>query len=275
MSAAASPESGPLKVAVVGASGSMGRLITGIVNDSEQYELYASLTSKSSLDEMIGADLVVDVTLPQVSPSVVDFAIRHDLPVLVGTSGWSSDRVASVRALVAEHGVGAIFVPNFSIGSVLSTHFAGLAARYFDSIEIVEAHHAGKIDSPSGTAVRTAETIGAARADLGPVVAPHVDQRARGQQVASVPVHSLRLRGLLAKQEVFLGSTGEVLTISHDTYSHDAYTAGIRVSLAALPKVRGIVVGLGPLLGLEPATPEEEGAVDDGAPSGQAAATTP
>ncbi|MET0589770.1 MAG: 4-hydroxy-tetrahydrodipicolinate reductase [Naasia sp.] len=275
MSADAAPPSVPVSVAIVGATGAMGRLVSRIIEETDGLRLHAALSSSSELEEMIGADVVVDVTLPQVSPSIVGFALAHDLPILVGTSGWSADRLAVMRRQVEDRGLGAIVVPNFSVGSVLSTHFAGLAARYFDSIEIVEAHHAGKIDSPSGTAVRTAETIGAARLELGPVAAPHVDQRARGQQVASVPVHSLRLRGLLAKQEVLFGSTGEVLTITHDTYSHEAYVAGIRIALAALPTVRGLIVGLGPLLGLADPGPSDDGPVDDGAPSGQAAASTP
>ena len=117
------------------------------------------------------------------------------IPVLVGTSGWSAERVARLSTVVAEvGGPGVLVVPNFSLGSVLATRFATIAARFYDSVEIIESHHQGKVDSPSGTAVRTAELIAEARRDLGPVRAPHADQRARGQQVASVPVHSLRLR---------------------------------------------------------------------------------
>lgn len=263
------------KVAVVGANGTMGRLVVRIVESTPGLELFAAIGSHDDLSAMIGADIVVDFTLPQVSQGIVDFAVEHRLPVVVGTSGWSRERIDSLRRAVETTGSGAIVVPNFSIGSVLGTHFAGLAARYFDSIEIVEAHHAGKIDSPSGTAVRTAELIGAARADLGPVAAPHVDQRARGQQVASVPIHSIRLQGLLAKQEVLFGGVGEVLTISHDTYTSDAYIGGIRLALAAAPSVRGVVVGLGALLGLEAAAPAESGPPIADGPSGQAAATTP
>ena len=128
-----------------------------------------------------------------------------------------------------------IIVPNFSLGSVLATSFAAMASRFYDSIEIIEAHHEGKIDSPSGTAVRTAELIGEARDGLGPVIAPHADQRARGQQVSSVPIHSLRMQGVVAKQQVLLGGVGEQLTISHDTLSPAAYEAGILLALRALP----------------------------------------
>ena len=128
-----------------------------------------------------------------------------------------------------------LIVPNFSVGAALAARFAEQAAVWFESIEIVEAHHAGKTDSPSGTAVATAERIAAARADLGPVAAPHTDQRARGQQVGSVPIHSLRLDGVQAKQDVLFGGTGELLTIRHETVSPSAYAAGIRLAVRALP----------------------------------------
>ncbi|NUT57489.1 MAG: 4-hydroxy-tetrahydrodipicolinate reductase, partial [Agromyces sp.] len=133
---------------------------------------------------------------------------------------------------------------------VLGTAFAALAARFFDSIEIVEAHHAGKVDSPSGTAVRTAELIGEARAAIGPVSAPHADQRARGQLVSGVPVHSLRLNGLLAEQRVVLGGDGETLTIAHSTVSPSAYEQGILLALRRAPSASGVIVGLDALLDL-------------------------
>jgi 4-hydroxy-tetrahydrodipicolinate reductase len=173
------------------------------------------------------------------------------LRVLVGTSGWSQDGIASLsRRLAGRDDTGVIIIPNFSIGSVLATAFAALAARFYDSIEIVEAHQPSKVDSPSGTAVRTAELIGRARADLGPVSAPHTDQRARGQQVSSVPVHSLRLSGLLARQDVFLGGTGETITISHNTLSPSAYESGILLALAAARTITGVTVGLDQIVDL-------------------------
>ncbi len=230
----------------------MGQLTQHIIESSNEFELVAALGSGDDLEEMIGADVVVDVTIPAVSQSVVEFAVAHGISVLVGTSGWSSDRIASLESTVAAapQPVGVIIVPNFSVGSVLATAFAARAARFFDSIEIVEAHHASKIDSPSGTAVRTAELMGAARADLGPVAAPHVDQRARGQQVSSIPIHSLRMHGIVAKQDVIFGGTGEVLTISHDTLAPTAYEAGIRLALRAASSATGVIVGLDKLLDL-------------------------
>lgn len=239
------------KVAVVGATGTMGQLFSRIIEQSAGYELYARLDSRTQLADMLGADVVVDVTVPAVSPSVVDFAVEHGIKVLVGTSGWTSQRVAALERTHADvDGVGVVIIPNFSIGSVLASSFASMAARFFDSIEIVEAHHAGKVDSPSGTAVRTAELMGAARGDLGPVAAPHVDQRARGQQVGAIPIHSLRMQGVVAKQEVLFGGPGEVLTISHDTLSPIAYERGIRIALDATRTAQGVIVGLDRLIDL-------------------------
>lgn len=239
------------KVAIVGATGKMGQLAARIIEESDEFELTAQLDSKADLSEMLGADLVVDVTVPAVSPGVVDFAVSHGLNVLVGTSGWSSERIAVLERTLADHPtVGVIVIPNFSIGSVLATSFAAMAARFFDSIEIIEAHHATKVDSPSGTAVRTAELMGTARGVLGPVVAPHVDQRARGQQVSSIPIHSLRLQGVVAKQDVVFGGNGEVLTLTHETISPSAYEAGILLGLRAARTATGVVVGLDKLIDL-------------------------
>jgi len=239
------------KVAVVGATGSMGRLVSRLVTEADDFELVASLSSKDPLSDMLEADLVVDVTLPAVSQGVVDFAVANGKNVLVGTSGWSADRIVSLEHLLADvPGVGVVIIPNFSLGSVLATSFAATAAKFYESIEIVEAHKSSKIDSPSGTAVRTAELIGKARAAIGPVIAPHADQRARGQQVASVPIHSLRMQGVVAKQDVIFGGTGETLTLSHVTMSETSYEAGILLALRAARGAEGVTVGLDKLLDL-------------------------
>jgi len=240
-----------LSVAIVGANGRMGQLAARLIEHADDLTLHAAVGSADSLDLVDGADVVLDLTLPQVSQSVVEHAVARGIDVVTGTSGWSSERITSLRRLVATHtGVGVLVIPNFSVGSVLATSFAAQAARYFDSIEIVEAHHAAKVDSPSGTAVRTAELIGEARATNGPVIAPHVDQRARGQQVASVPIHSLLMQGVVAKQDVLFGGTGEVLTISHETLSSSSYEAGILLALRSATSAEGVVVGLDALLEL-------------------------
>ena len=239
------------KVAIVGASGRMGRLVSRLVEETDGFEIFARLGSAADLAELIGADVAVDVTTPAASPAIVDFAVAHGIHTLVGTSGWSSERIIALEQTVRAHGdAGVIIVPNFSLGSVLATAFATMAARYFDSVEIIEAHQLSKIDSPSGTAVRTAELIAAARAASAPVLAPHSDQRARGQLVAGVPVHSLRLAGVVARQDVIFGGTGEVLTLTHETLASTAYEAGIRLALAAVRSATGVVVGLDKLLDL-------------------------
>jgi len=240
-----------IKVAVVGATGKMGQLVSQIVDASPEFELVAQIGSKGELSDMLGADIAVDVTLPAVSQGVVEYAVAHGISVLVGTSGWTSERIAGLERMINGNlAVGVIIVPNFSVGSVLATAFAAMAARFYDSIEIIEAHHAGKIDSPSGTAVRTAELMGSARGSLGPVSAPHIDQRARGQQVSSIPIHSLRMQGVVAKQDVIFGGTGELLTISHDTLAPSAYEAGILLALRATTTTRGVIVGLDKLIDL-------------------------
>jgi len=234
-----------ISVAVVGASGRMGSLALQLIDSDANLKLHASLTSKSDLSHMLGADVVVDFTLPDVSRKVVEYAIQHDLKIVVGTSGWSEIHLAELSKLLAEHpSAAAIVVPNFSIGSMLAQQFAALAAKHFDSIEIVEAHHAGKVDSPSGTAVRTAEQIAAARKGMVQPLIPGVEQPARGQVVAGVPIHSLRLQGVSAKQDVIFGAGNEILTISHEVSSHHAYAEGIRLCIAYAQNAKGLSIGL-------------------------------
>jgi len=250
-----------IRVAVVGATGKLGSAAAALLERAEGFELVARLDSKSPLEAMLGpadasADVVLDTTLPHVSQGVVEFAIAHGRNVVVGTSGWSAERLSALGATLAQQPErGVVVIPNFSLGSALGTAFAAAASRFFDAVEIVETHGAAKVDSPSGTAVRTAELIQAARAGLGPVSAPHVDQRARGQQVGSVPIHSLRLPGVSARQEVVFGADGETLTIAHNVISPSAYSAGILLAVRAAAERTGLTVGLDALidLGVAPA----------------------
>ena len=245
-----------ISVAVSGATGRLGEFVCGIVEDHPDFELTARLSSASPADEGADASVLFDVTHPDVSPAIVERALRRGQRVIVGTSGWSAERLDGLRAVVEElPGAAALVVPNFSLGSVLGTMLSTIAARHFDSIEIIEAHHAGKIDSPSGTAVRTAELVAQAR-DGRPPEAPFVDQRARGQLVAGVPVHSLRMQGVVARQEVRFGGEGEELTITHVTHSNDSYRAGIRAALEAVSGLEGLVVGLEHVIGLTGASGE-------------------
>lgn len=240
-----------MQVALVGGTGKLGSIIHRVIDELEGFEVSRVLTSASDLSELDGADLVVDASTPQVSVDVVRAATEKGINVLVATSGWSSERIALVRPLVEAAGTGAVFIPNFSLGSVLASTLAAVAAPFFDSVEIVEAHRESKIDSPSGTAVRTAELIAAARAETGPVSAPHADQRARGQQVSTIPVHSLRRPGVIAKQDVILAGPGESITVTHDTIEPAlAYAPGIRLAVPFAQRAEGVVIGLENLIDL-------------------------
>ncbi|MBN9613258.1 MAG: 4-hydroxy-tetrahydrodipicolinate reductase, partial [Actinobacteria bacterium] len=212
-------------VAVFGARGRLGSLVCEVVESHPAFVLGAQLGRAAGEDAGSDEVVVVDVSHPDASPGIVERALRRGQRVLVGTSGWSAERLAWLESLVQQlratgGSPAVIVVPNFSLGSVIGTELARIAAPYFDSVEIVEAHHEAKVDSPSGTAVRTAELVSAARAahvegsapEGRPLDAPFADQRARGELIAGVPVHSLRLRGVIAKQEVRFGGTGEVLT---------------------------------------------------------------
>lgn len=265
------------RVALVGGTGKLGGIIRRVIDESADFDVVAVLGSSSDLSEIDGADLVVDASTPAVSVDVVRAAIERGINVLVGTSGWSSERIALVRPLVDDTTTGVVFIPNFSLGSVIGSALAAAAAPFFPSIEIVEAHRETKVDSPSGTAVRTAELIAAARAEAGPVESPHVDQRARGQQVASVPIHSLRRPGVVARQETILSGAGESVTIVHDTIDPAAaYAPGIRVALAAARDARGVIVGLDSFIdiGLRAPHARRETPVDEGGVPGQVAAVT-
>jgi 4-hydroxy-tetrahydrodipicolinate reductase len=242
-----------VSVAVTGASGRLGSLVCDVVRELNGYELVAELNSRSATSESVDADILVDVSTPDVSEDIVTAAVARGVSVLVGTSGWSAAKIERLKLAVGqapEH-VGVIVVPNFSLGSVLGTAVSEVLAPFFDSIEILETHHANKVDSPSGTAVNTAERIAAARAGMPELSAPFHNQPARGEQIAGVPVHSMRLPGVLAQQEVIFASEGETLTVAHNTTSPDAYRAGIRASLLSLPSARGVVVGLDRVLGLD------------------------
>ncbi len=233
------------QVALVGGTGTLGRIIHTVIEELDGFEVSAVLGSTSPLSAIDGADLVIDASVPSVSIDVVRASIERGINVLVGTSGWSAERIALVRPLIEQSGTGAVFIPNFSLGSVLGSALAAAAAPFFSFAEIIEAHRDTKIDSPSGTAVRTAELIAAARAEIGPVNAPHADQRARGQQVSGVPVHSLRRPGVVARQDVILSGPGESLTFTHDTSdSAAAYAPGIRLAVPFAAEAEGIHIGL-------------------------------
>jgi 4-hydroxy-tetrahydrodipicolinate reductase len=233
-----------IKVSVVGATGRMGRLALDLIQHSEQLELHSALDSKSELNQALGADVIFEATNLEASQKVVAFAMENSMNIVVATSGWNSELLSNLTPKDSA----VVIVPNFSVGSVLGAKFASLAAKYLPSVEIIETHHAGKLDSPSGTAIRTAELIQKERANSSKV--PGEGQTARGQVVAGVPIHSLRIEGAPAKQEVILAGNHESLTISHQVNSVQAYSAGISASLDFATKNSGLTVGLDKVLGI-------------------------
>lgn len=238
-----------IKVSVIGATGRMGKLALELVDAASDLSLHSALDSSSELSQTIGADVLFDVTNLEASKQVVAHAIANNQKVVVGTSGWSALHLDELTKQLDGTSAAVVVVPNFSVGSMLATKFATEAAKFFDSIEIVEAHHAGKVDSPSGTAIRTAELISAAR-DAKPILLPGVGQQARGQVVAGVPIHSLRIAGVSAKQDVLFGGESELLTLSHETTSVRAYAVGILAALRYANTATGLTVGLQSVLGL-------------------------
>lgn len=246
------------RVGVVGAAGSMGSLACAAVEAADGLELVARVTSSDSLDLLVdtGADVAVDLTHPGVVMDHVAFYVDHEVDAVVGTSGFTAERLdlVSSRLSRASGDVGVLVVPNFSVGAVLMMRFAAQAAAHFESAEIVELHHPAKKDAPSGTAVRTAEMVAEARrsAEAGPMPdATGPDHAsARGSRVDGVPVHSVRARGLVAHQEVLLGNVGETLTIRHDMPDRAAAMPGLVASVRWVTHHPGLHVGLEPVLGL-------------------------
>ena len=244
------------KVGVVGARGRMGREVVRVVTEAPDLELGAEVDEGDALDALTGCDVVVDFTHPGVVMDNLRWCVRHDLDVVVGTSGFGEDRLDEVRGWLAEHPeVRVLVVPNFSVGAVLMMHFAAEAARFFPSAEVIELHHATKADAPSGTALRTAAMIGAARAKAGLGAPPDATASAlpgaRGAVVDDVRVHSVRVAGLVAHHEILFGGNGETLTIRHDSMDRASFMPGVLLAvrgLATLPP--GLTVGLEHLLGL-------------------------
>ena len=238
------------RVAIAGANGRLGRVISEVVEAHAEFTLTERLGRSSAPEAWENAEVLIDVTTPDASPEIVRDAVARGQRVIVGTSGWNEAKLADLKHLVASTpGASVIVVPNFSLGSVLGTALAAIAAPFFDAVEIIESHHPGKIDSPSGTAVRTAERIAEARAGKT-VDAPFADQEARGERVAGIPVHSLRLAGVVATQEVRFGGVGEILTITHDTKSSESYRPGVLAALTAITSHEGLTVGLDRILGV-------------------------
>ncbi len=245
-----------IKVGVIGSAGKMGSLACETIGAAAGLELVAQVDEGDDLGALASADVAVDYTHPGVVMDHVAWCIEHGVHVVAGTSGFTEERLATIeQALGSDPAVGVLVVPNFSVGAVLMMRYAAEAARFFESVEIVELHHPTKRDAPSGTAIRTAQLIAAARNEVDRDAMPDATVEdpvgARGGIVEGIPVHSVRARGLVAHQEVIMGNLGETLTIRHDMPDRTAAMTALVPAVEAVVEMRGLVVGLEAVLGLD------------------------
>jgi 4-hydroxy-tetrahydrodipicolinate reductase len=252
-----SPAKEPLRVGVLGARGRMGSETCRAVDAAEDLDLVAMVEAGDWLFGVAdaGAQVVVDFTSPAVVLDNIRWCIDEGIHCVVGTTGFDAEKIATVQRWVDDApGVGVVIAPNFAVGAVLAMRFAQIAARFFESVEIVELHHPAKVDAPSGTAARTASLVADARRQAGLGPAPDATttalEGARGAVVDGVPVHSIRLAGLVAHQEVLLGTTGETLTLRHDSYDRVSFMPGVLLAVREVASRPGLTVGLEALLDL-------------------------
>jgi 4-hydroxy-tetrahydrodipicolinate reductase len=240
-----------IKVGILGARGRMGAEVVAAVEATTDCQLVAALDLGDSLEQLIssGAQVVVDFTTPDSVMANLEFLISHKIHAVVGTTGFDDARMAEISSLSAAHPeVGILIAPNFAIGAVLMMEFATKAAKYFESAEIIELHHPNKVDAPSGTAARTADLISKARKAAGLAAMPDATTSsldgARGALVGDVPVHSVRLRGLIAHQEVLFGGLGETLSIRHDSLDRAGFMPGVLLGVRSVISRPGVTFGL-------------------------------
>jgi 4-hydroxy-tetrahydrodipicolinate reductase len=240
-----------IRVAVLGAKGRMGSQTCRAVDAADDCELVAALDLGDDLDSLIEAspEVVVDFTHPDAVMDNLRWCIAHGIDTVVGTTGFDGEKLNALRDLLSDApDVGVLIAPNFSIGAVLMMRFAQQAARFYESAEIIELHHPDKVDAPSGTARRTAELIGAARREAGLDPVPDATTTAldgaRGAEVDGIHVHGVRLRGLVAHQEVLFGGTGETLTIRHDSLDRESFMTGVLLGVRRIIGSPGLTVGL-------------------------------
>ncbi len=247
-----------LKVGVLGARGRVGREMCRAIEAADGLELVAAVDVDDAIEELVRAnvEIAVHFTHPDVVMDQVAYCIRHGIHAVVGTTGFTDERLSTIRHQLGDDPTtGVLVAPNFSVGAVLMMRFAADAARFFESVEIVEMHHPDKADAPSGTARRTAELIAAARRRAGREPVPDATTQevagARGAEIAGIRVHSQRVRGLVAHQEVLLGTAGETLSIRHDSLDRVSFVPGVLVAVRGIADRPGLTVGLEPLLGLD------------------------
>ena len=244
-----------MRVGVLGAKGKVGAAMVAGVESAEDLTFTAGVDAGDPLEALTetNTEVVIDFTHPSVVMDNLKFCIDNGIHAVVGTTGFTDERLDQVRRWVADKpDVCVLIAPNFAIGAVLSMHFAAQAARFFESVEVIELHHPYKADAPSGTAVRTAKLIAEARKELPPnpdATSTGLDG-ARGADVDGVPVHSVRLAGLVAHQEVLFGTQGETLTIRHDSIDRTSFVPGVLLAVRRIREFPGLTVGIEPLLDL-------------------------
>lgn len=242
----------------------MGTLAGQAISAADDLLLVAGIGSADPLSQLTesGTQVAVELTRPEAVMANVEYCIANGIHCVVGTSGVGDEHLDAIRHLLDGDGadgdgvdVGVIVVPNFAIGAVLAIRFVRQAAAYFDGVEVIEMHHAGKVDAPSGTAITTARQIAQARAEAGAPAMPDATSKtvdgARGVDIDGVRVHSVRLPGIVAHQQVLLGNDGELLTIRHDSLHRGSFTPGLLLAVRAISNRPGLTVGLEPLLDLD------------------------
>ncbi|MET0897858.1 MAG: 4-hydroxy-tetrahydrodipicolinate reductase [Mycobacterium sp.] len=244
-----------MRVAVLGSMGKVGATMVAAVRDAADLELSAEVDAGDPLEKLTesATEVVIDFTHPDVVMANLKFLIDNGIHAVVGTTGFTDERIDQVRSWLAAKPDSAVLIaPNFAIGAVLSMHFAQQAAPFFESVEVIELHHPHKADAPSGTAARTAKLIAEARKGMAPnpdATSTGLDG-ARGADVDGIPVHSIRLAGLVAHQEVLFGTLGETLTIRHDSMDRNSFVPGVLLAVRKVAERPGLTVGLEPLLDL-------------------------
>ncbi|XVV02117.1 4-hydroxy-tetrahydrodipicolinate reductase [Actinosynnema sp. CA-248983] len=239
-----------IRVGVLGAHGRMGSEVCRAVEAADGMEVVARVDAGDSLPGLVdaGVDVVVDFTNPDVVMDNLRFCVDHGIHAVVGTSGFDAERLGTLEEWLAGKAVGVLIAPNFAIGAVLSMRFAELAAKYYDSAEVIELHHPRKVDAPSGTAAHTARLISEARAAAGLSAMPDATTQeapgARGTVVGDVRVHSLRIAGMIAHQEVVFGTAGETLTLRHDSLDRTSFMPGVLLAVRSVAERPGLSVGL-------------------------------
>lgn len=246
-----------IKVGVLGAQGKVGSAVVAGVKKAEDLELAAEINKGDSLQTLVdeGVDVIVDFTTPSAVMDNLEFCINNGIHCVVGTTGFDDARYQQVRDwCAANEGVGVLIAPNFAISAVLTMAFARQAAPFFESAEVVEFHHPNKLDAPSGTAVKTAQGIAQARKEAGMDAMPDATEQAldgsRGADVDGVPVHAVRMQGMVAHEEVIFGTTDQSLTIRQDSYGRESFVPGVLTGVREVANRPGLTIGLDEYLGL-------------------------